>query len=102
MVDERMVPLLPCTSVDEIRDFYLPLGFEVTYRQLKHDPAVAPAERLESIVYLAELTIRGSDPNRAAELLIEARSMSLEAGSEAVAALLRQAEELEVLLAGQP
>lgn len=35
MADEWMVPLLPCASVDEIRDFYLPLGFEVTYRQLR-------------------------------------------------------------------
>ncbi len=36
-----MVPLLPCASVDEIRDFFLPLGFEVTYRQLRPNPYVA-------------------------------------------------------------
>lgn len=41
MVDERMVPLLPCASVGEIRDFYLPLGFEVTYRQLRPYPCLA-------------------------------------------------------------
>ncbi len=41
MVDERMVPLLPCASVDEIRDFYLPLGFEVTYRQVRPNPYLA-------------------------------------------------------------
>jgi hypothetical protein len=41
MVDEWMVPLLPCASVDEIRDFYLPLGFEVTYRQMRPNPYLA-------------------------------------------------------------
>lgn len=38
MANERTVPLLPCASIDEIRDFYLLLGFEVTYRQLKPNP----------------------------------------------------------------
>lgn len=38
MARELMVPILPCSSVDEIRDFYLALGFEVTYRQLKPNP----------------------------------------------------------------
>jgi hypothetical protein len=38
MANERMVPLLPCASVDEMRDFYRPLGFEVTYRQLRPNP----------------------------------------------------------------
>ena len=41
MAHERMVPLLPCASVDEMRDFYLQLGFEVSYRQLKPNPYVA-------------------------------------------------------------
>ena len=41
MADERMVPLLPCASVDEIRDFYLPLGFEVTFQQVRPNPYVA-------------------------------------------------------------
>lgn len=36
-----MVPLLPCSSIDEMRDFYLPLGFEVTYRQLRPNPYLA-------------------------------------------------------------
>lgn len=41
MAGEFMVPLLPCASVDEIRDFYLPLGFEMTYRQVRPYPYVA-------------------------------------------------------------
>lgn len=41
MANERMVPLLPCSSIDEMRDFYLHLGFEVTYRQLKPNPYIA-------------------------------------------------------------
>lgn len=39
-----MVPLLPCASVDEIPDFYLPLGFEVTYRQLQVEELEAQPE----------------------------------------------------------
>lgn len=41
MANERMVPLLPCSSIDEMRDFYLPLGFGVTYRQLRPNPYLA-------------------------------------------------------------
>ncbi|MFE3199191.1 VOC family protein [Embleya sp. NPDC055664] len=41
MVDARMVPILPCPSIDEIRDFLLPLGFEVTYRQIRPNPYLA-------------------------------------------------------------
>ncbi|SDU75736.1 VOC family protein [Jiangella alkaliphila] len=37
----RTVPLLPCSSIDEIRDFYLPLGFEVAYYQQRPNPCVA-------------------------------------------------------------
>ncbi|CAM00505.1 hypothetical protein SACE_1179 [Saccharopolyspora erythraea NRRL 2338] len=36
-----MVPLLPCASIDEMRDFHLPLGFEVTHRQLRPNPYLA-------------------------------------------------------------
>lgn len=36
-----MVPCLPCVSVDEIADFFQPMGFRVTYRQLKPNPYVA-------------------------------------------------------------
>lgn len=36
-----MVPLLPCSSIDEMLAFYLPLGFEVTYRQLRPNPYLA-------------------------------------------------------------
>jgi len=41
MANERMVPLLPCASIDEMRDFYLLLGFEVTYRQVKPNPYIS-------------------------------------------------------------
>jgi hypothetical protein len=41
MVNERMVPLLPCASIDEIRDFFTPLDFQVTYRQLRPSPYLA-------------------------------------------------------------
>jgi hypothetical protein len=41
MVNERTIPLLPCASIDEIRDFYLPLGFTVGYRQVKRNPYLA-------------------------------------------------------------
>ena len=43
MTGEWMVPCLPCVSVDEIADFYKPMGFRVTYRQLKPNPYVALA-----------------------------------------------------------
>lgn len=36
-----MVPILPCSSIDEMGDFYLHLGFEVTYRQLRPNPYLA-------------------------------------------------------------
>jgi catechol 2,3-dioxygenase-like lactoylglutathione lyase family enzyme len=32
-VTERMIPILPCRSIDETLDFYRALGFGVTYRQ---------------------------------------------------------------------
>ncbi len=38
---ERMIPLLPCASIDEIADFAVPLGFTVTYRQTRPNPYLA-------------------------------------------------------------
>lgn len=35
MAGEHMIPMLPCADIDAIRDFYLPMGFHVTYRQLR-------------------------------------------------------------------
>jgi hypothetical protein len=32
-MDETLIPLLPCVSLDEVLDFYQTLGFEVTYQQ---------------------------------------------------------------------
>ena len=41
MTGERMIPLLPCASIDEIADFAGALGFTVTYRQIRPNPYVA-------------------------------------------------------------
>ncbi len=41
MANETMVPLLPCASIDEIHDFSVALGFEVTYRQSRPNPYLA-------------------------------------------------------------
>ncbi len=38
MANERTVPLLPCAAIDDIVDFMVPLGFAVTYRQLRPNP----------------------------------------------------------------
>ena len=39
--DATMVPALPCRDIDEVRDFWTALGFDVTYRQLRPNPYVA-------------------------------------------------------------
>ena len=36
-----MIPLLPCSDIDEIASFYEMLGFSPTYRQMKPNPYVA-------------------------------------------------------------
>ena len=36
-----MVPLLPCTSIDEMAAFWVPLGTNVSYRQMKPNPYLA-------------------------------------------------------------
>lgn len=41
MADARVIPILPCASIDEITDFHTALGFEVTYRQTRPNPYVA-------------------------------------------------------------
>jgi hypothetical protein len=41
MSGERMIPLLPCASIDEIADFAGALGFTVTYRQVRPNPYLA-------------------------------------------------------------
>ena len=33
MADEIMIPALPCRKIDDVLDFYVALGFEITYRQ---------------------------------------------------------------------
>lgn len=37
----RMIPLLPCGSVDEVRDFWVALGCDVTWFQRRPNPYVA-------------------------------------------------------------
>jgi len=41
VANELTIPLLPCTSIDEIASFYEMLGFSVTYRQTRPNPHVA-------------------------------------------------------------
>lgn len=41
MANELTIPLLPCSSIDEIQSFYEMLGFEITYRQTRPNPYVA-------------------------------------------------------------
>ena len=41
MTGERMIPLLPCASIDEIADFAGALRFTVTYRQVRPNPYLA-------------------------------------------------------------
>lgn len=35
MANEVTIPLLPCASIDEVAEFYVMLGFAVTYRQYR-------------------------------------------------------------------
>jgi hypothetical protein len=37
----RMIPILPCRSIDEVLDFYRTLGFTVTLRQTRPNPYAA-------------------------------------------------------------
>ncbi len=37
----QVVPMLPCADIDEIEAFFVPLGFEVTYRQVRPNPYLA-------------------------------------------------------------
>lgn len=37
----KVVPLLPCASIDDMLTFYTALGFEQTYRQTKPNPYLA-------------------------------------------------------------
>lgn len=43
MGSPRTIPMLPCADIDEIAAFYAPLGFRVTYRQVRPNPYVALA-----------------------------------------------------------
>ena len=37
----QVIPMLPCTDIDLIAEFFVALGFKVTYRQTKPNPYVA-------------------------------------------------------------
>ncbi|MCG8925371.1 VOC family protein [Lentzea sp. CC55] len=47
MANEVTIPLLPCESIDEVAEFYVMLGFTVTYRQ--HRPNAYLSVRREEI-----------------------------------------------------
>jgi hypothetical protein len=38
---EKIVPILPCRTLDDVVPFYEALGFEITYRQARPNPYVA-------------------------------------------------------------
>ncbi|WP_147917218.1 hypothetical protein [Ruania zhangjianzhongii] len=37
----QVIPMLPCADIDQIAEFYSPLGFKVTYRQVRPNPYLA-------------------------------------------------------------
>jgi catechol 2,3-dioxygenase-like lactoylglutathione lyase family enzyme len=37
----RMVPMLPCSDIDELAEFWTSLGLQVTYRQIRPNPYLA-------------------------------------------------------------
>ena len=56
---ERMIPLLPCRSMDEQLAFYESIGFEVTYRQ-KAPNVYASVQR--GLIELHFFTMKGYEP----------------------------------------
>jgi hypothetical protein len=56
---DRMIPILPCRSIDEQISFYESLGFEVTYRQ--KSPNVFAAIR-RGTIELQFFTMKGYEP----------------------------------------
>ncbi|MFG1926509.1 VOC family protein [Cryptosporangium sp. NPDC048952] len=61
MADEVTVPLLPCSSIDDIETFYVALGFRTTYKQRKPNPHVV-VER--EAIGLHFFEIAGFDPEQ--------------------------------------
>jgi len=35
MANETMIPILPCGSINETLEFYVAMGFEITYQQAR-------------------------------------------------------------------
>ena len=56
---DRMIPLLPCRSIDDQIDFYESLGFEVTYRQ-KAPNVYASVQR--GAIELQFFVLKGYEP----------------------------------------
>ena len=56
---ERMIPIMPCQSIDDTLDFYRALGFEVTYRQERPNTA-AVVQR--GGIELQFFVLKGLDP----------------------------------------
>lgn len=61
MANEVTIPLLPCASIDEVAEFYVMLGFTITYRQQR--PNAYLSVRREDID-LHFFGIRGYDPEQ--------------------------------------
>lgn len=60
--NEAMVPVLPCASAEETLDFFLSLGFEVTYRQTR--PYLYLAFRWSGVHLHYGRAPKGLDPSR--------------------------------------
>ena len=61
LAPDRMIPLLPCRSIDDQIDFYESLGFEVTYRQ-KAPNVFAAVQR--GAIELQFFVLKGYDSSR--------------------------------------
>jgi catechol 2,3-dioxygenase-like lactoylglutathione lyase family enzyme len=57
---ETMIPILPCTSIDETLEFYGALGFEVTYQQERPN-TYAVVQRGGMVLHL--FVMKGLDPD---------------------------------------
>ncbi len=60
VANEVTIPLLPCSSIDEVAEFYVMLGFTITHRRYRPTPYLSV--RREEI-QLHFFGIRGFDPS---------------------------------------
>jgi catechol 2,3-dioxygenase-like lactoylglutathione lyase family enzyme len=59
VADEITIPILPCRSIDETLEFYVAMGFEITYKQSR--PNTYGCVKLENIE-LHFFTMKGYEP----------------------------------------